>query len=285
MHTPYSTAIQHWERFRARDDDAVAQHGRSVALEHGMRTPTAVVLVHGLSSSPPQFAAIARALYDRGHNVLVPRLPAHGRSDRMTKALAQVSAADLVACVHDALGIARGLGERVAVAGFSLGGLLAAHAAQRERIENVVAVAPFVGLPWLPSPAGGLAGGLLLKVPNLFCWWDPRVRERQQPEHGYPRYATHAIGRALLLGQELLRDARQAGPAADRVTLILNARETSVGNHAAVRLARSWSRWKPQSIHVIWLRGLPWSHDIVEPERNTEIALRILPRIVEAIER
>jgi hypothetical protein len=60
-------------------------------------------------------------------------------------------------------------------------------------------------------------------------------------------------------------DAHRA-PAARRLDVVLNARESSVNNRAAIRLADRW-RAARAVVAVHTLRGLPVSHDIIEPER------------------
>ena len=56
-----------------------------------------------------------------------PRMPYHGYADRLTNALAALRAEGLVEAAFAAVDIARGLGERVAVLGISMGGLQCAY--------------------------------------------------------------------------------------------------------------------------------------------------------------
>jgi alpha-beta hydrolase superfamily lysophospholipase len=100
------------------------------------------------------------------------------------------------------------------------------------------------------------------RLPNLFLWWNPVERENLMPAHGYPRYPVGALIAALAIGDA----ARGNVPHAGTVDLVLNARETSVSNRTALRLAEEW-RAAGTSVAVHRLRGLGWSHDIIEPER------------------
>src|SRR6185437_16101962 len=163
---PLGTFRHRLDRLLASDHPGVGAKGRTAAYVHPQRRPRAVVLLHGMSSSPPQFARYAAALFERGHNVLVPRLPAHGHADRLSTALADLRPDDLYAAVDDYFGIANELGERVTVAGFSLGGLLAAWCAQHYAIDRAVAVAPFFGVAWIPGKLMALVGEALLRAPN-----------------------------------------------------------------------------------------------------------------------
>jgi len=208
----YAQASDRLERFMQRDHAEVGELGRTILLSHGKRTERAAVLLHGMSASPTQFIEVARGLYERGYNVLVPRLPRHGYTDRLTDALADLSAAQLKDITTQALEIAHGLGESVIVVGFSLGGLLAAWAAQFHRVAKIICVAPFFGIAWMPHRFGRILSRIMLRVPNRFHWWNPIQREKQMPAHGYPRYATHAVGQAYRLVYDVFHDAEATAP-------------------------------------------------------------------------
>lgn len=262
----------------------MSELGRSLVLEHGHRTARAALLLHGLSASPTQFSAIAHALYERGYNVFAPRLPRHGHSDRMSEALATLTADDLRSAARESYDITRGLGERVVVVGFSLGGLLALYLAQHEPVERAVAVAPLLGIAFVPSGLGLFLSRLALRRPNRFAWWDPFRRENQMPAHGYPRYATHALAHALTIAQELLAEARVRAPSAGAVVLVSNARESAVNNRAIRKLAARWRAHRPNAVSLHRFTGLRPSHDIIEPLKDPEIAARVLPVLLELID-
>ncbi|MEO6836083.1 MAG: alpha/beta fold hydrolase [Candidatus Tumulicola sp.] len=271
------------DRLLARDHSGVGKTGRTIVHLHVERRARSVVLLHGLSSSPPQFERFARDLFARGHNVLVPRLPHHGHADRLSTALARLRPDDLYAAIDDYVVVARELGERVTVAGFSLGGLLAAWSAQHYDLDRCVAIAPFFGVALIPTGLMSAVAELTLRVPNRFHWWDPLLRERQMPEHGYPRYATHAIAHAYRISRALLRDASKRGPSAARVVLVANASEAAVNNRAIRRLYARWREQRPDAVELIALTGLPASHDIIEPLRG-DLAARAYPQLLAAID-
>jgi pimeloyl-ACP methyl ester carboxylesterase len=271
------------ERFLARDDERVAEAGRTILLSHGGVRPRAVVLLHGLTASPRQFVRYARDLYARGHNVLVPRFPRHGYSDRLTGALAGLTDEHLRAFARESLDVASALGERITVAGISAGGTLALWMAQHQAFDRAVAISPFLGVAMLPGALTGTAMRLLLRLPNRFVWWDPIRRDRLMPEHGYPRYPTHALAYLYRISDDVLRDGAVHLPQARNVRFVINTGEASVSNRAIRALS---SRWKQQGADVeeIVLRNMPPSHDIVEPERNVALAARVYPEILEAID-
>ncbi len=273
------------DRILERDHDRVGEAGRTLALIHGARTARSAVLFHGLSASPMQFVQIARGLHERGYNVIVPRLPRHGHADRMSEALATMRAEDLKATAISSLEVARGLGERVTVAGFSLGGLLAAWAAQTQEVERAVPIAPFLGIAFVPSRLSATLTRAALRLPNVFNWWDPLQREKQMPAHGYPRYASHALAQAMLLSHVLFEAAAQAPPKARGIMLVTNAHEAAVNNRAARKLAGLWHASKPSGFETYEFADLPISHDIIEPLHRPEIVEKVYPILIELLDR
>lgn len=250
---------------RARDDreGAVAPALRS-QVHPGAQAGDVYVLIHGLTASPPAWRAIAEALAARGATIVVPRLPLHGHADRLTRALAGLTDGVMTADMEELLHVVGALPGRLIVVGHSLGGTMAMHVAARmSRIDRVIGVAPFLGITYLPHETHHVVVPLLRRLPNLFVWWDPVLRERQQPDHGYPRYPLHALAAGIAVAEAVYDDAHRP-PSARTIDFVLNGRENSVSNRAAVRLAHRW-RAAGASVAVHELRGLPASHDIVEP--------------------
>jgi pimeloyl-ACP methyl ester carboxylesterase len=272
------------DRLLALDHAFVGDKGRTIAHLHEGRRPRAVVLLHGMTASPAQFSRYAGDLFARGHNVLVPRLPRHGHSDRFSKAAALLTGDELMVAAREVLAVGRELGEVVTVAGFSLGGLLAAWLAQHEPIDRAVAVSPFFGVAFLPSGLMGVVAEAVLRLPNSFQWWDPILRERQMPAHGYPQYSTHAIAQSYRVARVLLQEASANAPLARKMVLVNNASESAVNNRAIRRLAATWQARRDGDVERIVLHGLPPSHDIIEPLRSTALADRVYPLVLEAID-
>jgi hypothetical protein len=261
------------DRLRLRDHRGISDKGRTKLLLHGEPRPVAIVLFHGIAASPQQFVRFAHELHERGHNVIVPRLPRHGHRNRLTTALARLQADDLRTFATQSIELAQGLG-----------GLLATWAAQHYPIDRAVAIAPFFGMSWMPTRLTEPFADLLLKLPNIFPWWNPLVREHLQPEHGYPRYSSHAIGQSLLLARDVFAHAGDA-LAARELILVTNAKEAAVSNRAVRRLegllrARPGGRLE----HVV-LRGIPISHDIIEPLRHPKIAGHVFAELLDLIDR
>jgi pimeloyl-ACP methyl ester carboxylesterase len=120
------------------DGTAVATPGRP--LETG-RLP--LILLHGAGQDGSIWGQTARHLFHRGWTVLAPDLPGHGRS--LGTPLATVGAlADWLVGLADGLAVVR-----FALAGHSLGGLVALEAAARHpaRIAALAVVGAAQGMP------------------------------------------------------------------------------------------------------------------------------------------
>jgi pimeloyl-ACP methyl ester carboxylesterase len=274
-------------RARTRLDAMLAAERADPKIAHYTRwwigdgvAPTAVVLLHGLTNSPPQYDALAPLLHARGHAVVVPRLPLHGYRDRMTGALAALRATDLEAAALQAVAIGALCGERVVVAGISIGATLAGWLAARTRIDTGIAFAPFCGLHELYGGLNDALGSLLRTLPNAFGWWDPRVKEKQPPAHGYPRFATRALGESLLLSTGIDRAPHAAH--GRRAVLVLNANDPVVNNAHAHRRFSTLRGYGVDYQRVV-LQGLPKMHDVIEPlpQAHTEL---VYPALIDLIE-
>ena len=77
---------------------------------HGHRTERALVLLHGFTNCPQQFDALGRQFHEQGWNVVIPRYPQHGYSDRLTTSIAALRAEHLVTLANRAADGAAGLG-------------------------------------------------------------------------------------------------------------------------------------------------------------------------------
>lgn len=263
----YAAAMERINGVLRRDEVRAEERCRSIFLTHGSRAPRATLFLHGMTASPRQFNSLAAYAHVLGDNVFVPRMPKHGYPDRLTGALGELRASDLLETAEQSLEIARGLGERVRVVGFSLGGLLTTWIAQHHDVDEAIALSPLLGLAVVPFGLTRIAVTVLRKLPNAFVWWDPIKRAKLMPAHGYPRFSTHALAEALTIGLDVLAEARERGPRS-RITLVTNAGEMGVNNGAVARLAAFWRVAGGAHVERLCIGGLGPSHDIVEPLRE-----------------
>lgn len=265
------------------DGANVLPQARTILLERAAATPLAVVLFHGLTNSPAQYAQLAPELYDRGVNVFVPRLPDHGFRDRMTTALAALTAETLIASAAEAVDLACGLGERVGVLGISMGGLLAAYAAQFRDVAVAVPVAPSFALLHLPYPVSRAVAAIGRRLPNRFLWWDPREGASKPPITAYPRFPTHALMQTLRIGDAVCAASRKQPPLADRIVAVVNPRDPAVNNAVTRNVAAAWSSRKEHVAEYIELTDLPLNHDIIDPQQALARTDLVYPRLFDAL--
>ncbi len=280
----FDEAVQRAQAVIARDDERITPAAHTKLLHHNERRPIAVVLLHGLTNHPGQYAEFAPQLYARGANVYVPRMPYQGYKDRMTTALAALTAEELVAAAYDAVDVACGLGERVAVLGISAGGLQCAYLGQyRDDIAVSVPVSPDFALLQLPYGVSKLLEWLILHVPNLFLWWDPRIREAQRPKTAYPRFPTHALAQTMRIADAVFDAARAKKAQAQRITTIVNRADPAVNNEVTQEVVTEWKGLRKEGIDYVELRNLPENHDIIDPD-NPHAAIDVVyPKLIAAL--
>ena len=203
----------------------------------------------------------------------------------MTTALGDLTAAELKSFARSAVVRAQELGDEIHVVGFSLGGLVCAWIAQHFAVARATSIAPFLGVAGFPRSLTPRVADVALAFPNRMLWWDPVLRERLQPDHGYPRFATHAVAQASRLATELFSDAAFVAPRARDIAIVINAAETTVNNRAVRTLAWLWSRSEPTRTHLYRMKGLGPSHDIIEPMRSNTNMRRVYPPLIDLVAR
>jgi len=226
-------------------------------------TERVVVLLHGLGGCPAQLAALGRRLADDGAIVVLARAPAHGRAGKGAGALANLDAEDIADYADDAIDVAAGLGEDVTIVGVSLGGTLAAWAAQeREGVDRAVVVAPALELPGVPTIVANGFTNLFARLPNLSLPADgARV-----PNAYAPRVETRATAELYRLGRQVLDHARDAPPVARDVAVVVNEGDDA-SSGAVEELVRAW-RAHGRAVTVVRLpQRLALPDDVVDPEQ------------------
>ena len=100
---------------------------------------TAVLIIHGYLGSPYDVRYLAEKLFQSGYTVSVPRLPGHGtcREDFITK-----GKKEWLDEVYKSYTELKKIYSEVVIAGFSMGGLLAIHAASEFKPERLILIAP-----------------------------------------------------------------------------------------------------------------------------------------------
>ena len=210
---------------------------------------TAVLLIHGGGDTPQALYGLARHLRDRGFSVRAPLLTSHGRD--LTE-LRNASARDWAEQVRREYDRLRATHDHVAVVGLSMGGALAISlAAERQDLEVLVLLAPYVGMDNLVKR--------LAATSHLWGWLVPYFSTRGAASIRDPDAAARALGHGILTPAALraLADvvsaADEALPRVKAPTLIIQSRED---NRIAPEIAeRGFARLGAQVKRFIWTSG------------------------------
>ncbi len=251
---------------------------------HGHRVEQSLVLLHGFTNCPQQMDTLGRQFFEQGWNVFIPRYPRHGYKDRLTTAIAELRADHLVALANRSAEVGAGLGERVTVAGLSLGAILTGLLAQiRVGIDRAVLIAPMLGLKPIPGPVLASVTQVASRVPNFYMWWDARLKDRAGPQYGYPRFSTHAYTALFETGRMLVSAARSSPPQARSLVVVTNAAEPRLDNRFTYRLIDAWRRHgaSVETFEFPLGDGLP--HDLIDPgnaAQNTSLVYPVVSRLI-----
>jgi pimeloyl-ACP methyl ester carboxylesterase len=262
--------------------------GRPRAFLHDEPTENVFVLLHGLTNTPEQFDKLGHILYERGHNVLLPVMPGHGKADRMTDALGEFTVQGMMNPANQTASIARVLGRRVTIVGLSVNGTAAAWMAQtRADVDRVVLLAPFLSPHGLPPWARVPVTRLLVRMPNAFLWWDPvHQKDLPGPSHAYPRFSTRSIGATMLLGIHVLEESVKSAPMCGSILVVTTASDFAADNASTAQLVANWRRHRPESIETF---ESPESdnvpHDFIDPNQPNQQVELVYPQLINMLEK
>jgi esterase/lipase len=258
----FADAVRRAHTLIAADDSVVAEGGATILLSHGRRAPRAVVLIHGFTDSPRQFADLADSLFARGDNVLVPRLPHHAERGKDVSELAGLTASELVHTADRAVDIAAGLGDSVVVMGLSVGGTLAAWAGEhRTEVRRAVIIAPPFEATHIPSMLERPIVNISAHVPNLNRRAAP---DSARPDRD-PGFATHALAQVLRLGMAVRRDAEHPTVGDAEMLFLVNAHDHTVKTAPVLDVAHAWNRRGDPVVVYQIPDSLALPHNIVDP--------------------
>ena len=281
----YSDAISIAKGLQDLDGPNVNPLCHTRVYTHGERVERSLVLLHGFTNCPQQFDALGRQFFDRGWNVVIPRYPRHGYTDRLNTSIAELRADHLAAVANRAAEVGAGLGERLTVAGLSLGAILAGLLAHsRGDVQRAVLIAPMLGLKPLPGPALKAMSAAAKALPNFYMWWSNDLKDSLGPAYGYPRFATHAYAALFDCGRQLVRLARTDAPRAKSIAVITNAGEPRLDNRFTYRLVESWRRHGADVETFEFPAADRLTHDLIDPGNAAQRTDHVYPVVTRLIE-
>ena len=284
----YDEAVQTIKSMASASPATVLPKCTTQLLDHGQPTERVFVLLHGLSNCPAQFSELGRQLFERGHNVLIPRLPYHGEEDRLTTEWGGLTAEQMLEAGNEAVDLARSLGRKVTVAGLSINGATVGWMAQnRDDVQKTVLLAPFLAPAGLPDWALAPVERLLLRLPNMFFWWDPRAKENNNgPAYAYPRFPTRVVGETMLLGRTVVEESSLLPARSPSILTITSASDTAANNLLTSQLVANWRSLRRQGVETFeFPEDEEVPHDFIDPNQPNQRIDFVYPKLIELLER
>lgn len=256
------------------EDERVSPRGRTLLLTRGGRTNVVYVLLHGLTASPAQFAALADSLFDSGANVYVPRLPHHAERNGDARILKRINADGLRRFGDSVADVAAGLGDTVVVVGISAGGTVAAWMGEhRAEVFRVVLIAPALAPQVFSGKKQTVLMRLTARAPNITRQSPP---DTARPDRN-PGYATHALVEMFRLGASVRETAARQPPTAREFVTLLNENDRSVSWDAAVETSRNWEKSGAATRVYAFPKGLRYPHNVWDPNDGSTDPAIVFP--------
>ncbi len=249
-------------------DAGVPEATRSRLFEPDGESSATLVIWHGFTNAPSQFAAVGEQLRSHGYRVLIPRMPFHGEADVLTRDLAKLTPELLVDHIGSVIDIAAGFGDPIWVIGLSAGATMAGWAAAtRGEVARLVLAAPLVAPVGFPQPLVRLFVKSPRLVPRIYWWWDPRVKAKiVGSPHAYPGFPLRGITPFLHLSEWLYDGSVPVGHELERTVLVTNPGDFAIRKDVARSFAEEVYRPVSASFGEAMIDPeLNWMHDFVDP--------------------
>ena len=247
---------------RAETQARIKPECRTRLLGPARRTEQVIVLYHGLTNCPRQMLDLGRQLAQTKANVLVMRIPGHGISGGTVHDLSGLDAEAIRDTTDQGLDIARGLGAQTTVVGMSLGGNMAAWAAQeRTDVYRAVLIAPALVLGNVSRPVANVFRNTFTRLPPLVIPGTGVQRE----SHTYPDATPlRPSAETFRFGTRVLREAAGRAPQADELAILENASDRTISNEAISELVSDWRTQGAQVREVVLPASLGLPHDVMD---------------------
>lgn len=283
----YLESVGRINNLRILDGKDISPDGHLIFLTHGKKMQKTIVFFHGGTNSPRQFEALGKIFYEKGYNVLIPRIPHHGLKNRMTEDYAKLSALEMTQLSDESMDIAQGLGKHISVVGLSMGANMGAWIAQnRSDVDKAVLISPFWGWKGLTISLLKPAINLLSILPNTFMWWNQAEKKALSgPTSAYYRFSTRGLAQIMLLGWLVIKEVRSSGPKTRSIVVITNALDDSVNEHIFDRVADYWQRHRDVKItRFEFDKSFGVLHDLIDPQQPYQKTAVVYPKLIELIE-
>ena len=281
----YDEALERLEQLASADDERISAVCRTRGRLHGHRTQQVVILVHGLTNCPQQWAPFADILFERGCNVLLARMPRHGFVDRMTAEPSRLRAEELRDYADRVVDIAAGMGDEVIIVGLSAGGIVGAWAAQhRWEVSKAILISPSLGFGQYAQWLQLVFMNLLLALPDIETHSFSRT-DRAMP-YAYVGWSSKALGEVLRLGVATAGDAVTTRPACQHLVVMTNANDVAVSNQLTRQLVSLWQSRGLQRVQFFEFdKEQRLEHDLIDPNNPRQRISLVYPILLDLIVR
>ncbi len=264
----YDEAVARFETaVSAEEGILMSPKAGSVLMTHGEKTDKAYVLVHGWTNSPYQWLDFAQLLYDRGHNVLIMRMPYHGLTSHDVGELKHAEPEMVRDYADDTIDIAAGLGDEVHVVGLSVGAEVASWIAQdRADVERVMVISPMYGIGKIPAFLSAFLANTTYRLPNINIT-APGEEER---DHVYQGESTKGVSNAILFGRPIFEQAEERETAVSDIIVVTNANDTTVNNALTDELVKLWQANGTSPETYVFPEELGYPHNSIDPSSNPD---------------
>jgi esterase/lipase len=258
-------------------------------LHHGQKTDKVIVLYHGFTNCPAQFDLLARQFWEKGYNVISPRLPYHGNADRLNNDVSKLTTTVLINKANMVMSVAKALGNKTEIASISAGATVAMWATLNFKVSKLLIIAPLIAPKDIPLWTMPGVRKILSIAPNYFKWWDENTKaEVQGPKYAYPRFSTKAILAFFQLNQntlELTNNQAKKSKLTTQNTLLLLENDLAINNQAAKQFTELLNPAFEKPFDVITLGSdLKPEHDIIDPNQPKANPDLVYPKILEVFD-
>ena len=268
MTTGWQDSLELVAQLQSHAGDDVVPACATQFLTHDAPTDTAVLLLHGYTNAPVQFREIAKAFFDSGANVLVPRIPFHGLKDPFNREMSALTPELLATFTEEAVAAAAGLGTHLTMVGLSLGGLMVAYAAaDLDAVDTAIMIAPFMQPKAVPLWIDRPFDAAMRALPDVYNWWNPKLKEAEvRGTYAYPKFSLRAVAAMIDFRRRLQEAPVRRTDKLELVHLIVNEHDIAVRNDVATEVTRAVFTPIAEQIEIDTIDGsLGLTHDLAEP--------------------
>jgi esterase/lipase len=277
------------EALKQKDIGRINPECANITLLHPQKQPKSIVIYHGFTNCPKQFAKLGQQIFDQGYNVFIPRIPFHGFSDVINDEFKNLNSKGLVQFMHDTYEITKGLGDQVETMGISGGADLAAWSGLVYNSYQAIAIAPLFAPTDYPNWQVPIMRNYLTIKPNEYKWWDDILKDKPLggPTHAYPRYSSKAANAFLEIALDLqsrIKNQSQSKKIFTKFKLLTLEGDKAINNQVATEYFDQLDEiTATTSIRQQISANQNLNHDIIDPMQPQAKTEYVYPIILEML--